>query len=89
MEKTYPLEVQADHFLNGFSRKDYCFSRGLQSTIPGDGLLFMVGLTSRVSSWWFQGYSKDKIGKEMNSEEYFLVLKIGISTTSWWLNQPI
>ena len=31
----FPLEVQVDYFLNGFSERLRCFSKGLLSTNPG------------------------------------------------------
>lgn len=47
LEQKYALEVQVDDFLNGFFRKDYCYSKGFKSTIPRGYSDLMVGLTSR------------------------------------------
>ena len=49
----YTLEVQVDYFLNGFSRKDYCFSRDLQSTIQGDYSFYGLGLPGYIYILFF------------------------------------
>ena len=42
--KIYAVEVER-LFIEWFFCKAYCFSKGLQSTIPGDQSDLMVGLT--------------------------------------------